>query len=212
VAIDQCSLIFVRTGSGHQNLGCFCPHIWLIDFQEIFKNLSGFSSNFCPHTHQPSDITFTGPPPPRRHLRPFNAATHNAHHPPRWSPTTITRRPTWQCHVTNRTTGHIDARQRRWEPSCHVAVGDVASRRWTTTRSVPPPPYCLLTPEPGVATRRRTIIDHRPISTQHNTMATRAHHHPPRRWPITTPSIGDEDPGPAPPHQRRQWPSTSTTP
>jgi len=32
---------------------------------------------------------------------------------------------------------------------------------------------------------------------------------PPRRWPITTPSIGDEDPGPAPPHKRQQWPSTT---
>jgi len=39
--------------------------------------------------------------------------------------------------------------------------------------------------------------------------ATRAHHHPPRRWPITTPSIGDEDPGSAPPHERRQRPSTT---
>ena len=40
-------------------------------------------------------------------------------------------------------------------------------------------------------------------------MAMRAHHHPPRRWPITTPSIGDEDPGPAPPHECRQQPSTT---
>jgi len=39
--------------------------------------------------------------------------------------------------------------------------------------------------------------------------ATRAHHHPPRRWPITTPSIGDEDPGPAPPHECQQRPSTT---
>jgi len=64
-----------------------------------------------------------------------------------------------------------------------------------------------------------------PISTQHNkttTMTTmpcngkvstrtamRAHHHPPRQWPITTPSIGNKDPGPAPPHERQQWPSTT---
>jgi len=51
-----------------------------------------------------------------------------------------------------------------------------------------------------VATGQRMIIVRHPISTQHNTMATRAHHHPPRQWPITTPSIGNEDPGPAPPH------------
>ena len=38
-------------------------------------------------------------------------------------------------------------------------------------------------------------------------MATRAHHHPPRLWPITTPNIGDEDP--APPHECQQRPSTT---
>jgi len=33
-------------------------------------------------------------------------------------------------------------------PSCHVTVSDMATKWWTTLRSVPPPPYCLLTPEP----------------------------------------------------------------
>jgi len=33
-------LIFVWTGSGHWNLGCFCLHIWLMDFQGISKILS----------------------------------------------------------------------------------------------------------------------------------------------------------------------------
>jgi len=34
-------------------------------------------------------------------------------------------------------------------PSCHIAVSNMATRQWTTMRSVPPSPYCLLTPEPG---------------------------------------------------------------
>ena len=90
-------------------------------------------------------------------------------------------------------------------------------------------PLPLLFANPGarchisnMATGQRTIIVRRPISMQHNTTttmlhngkvstrtATRAHHHPPRQWPITTPSIGDEDPGPAPPHECCQWPSTT---
>jgi len=51
-----------------------------------------------------------------------------------------------------------------------------------------------------------TMLRNGKVSTR---MATRAHHHPPRRWPITTPSISDKDPGPAPPHERRQRPSTT---
>ena len=68
LAIDQCQRIFVRIGSGHRNLGRFCPHIWLIHLWEISKilsaqayGLSGFSSNFCPHRDQSLDRTFTGP-------------------------------------------------------------------------------------------------------------------------------------------------------
>jgi len=34
-------------------------------------------------------------------------------------------------------------------PSCHIAVSGMATKRWTMTRSVPLPLYCLLTPEPG---------------------------------------------------------------
>ena len=88
-------------------------------------------------------------PPPRRHLRLSNAATHNTHHPPRWSPTTITRRPTWQCHITNRTNGHIDARQRRREPKLPRCSWRCGCQTMDNNEVSPPPPYCLLTPEPG---------------------------------------------------------------
>ena len=42
------------------------------------------------------------------------------HAPP--SPTTTTARTTWQRHVSQRTSGHIDR-----DGGCHVAVGDVAT-------------------------------------------------------------------------------------
>jgi len=66
--LTNVQLIFVWTGSGHQNLGHFCLHIWLMYFQGISKilsaqacGLSDFLSNFCLHRHQPFDMTFTGP-------------------------------------------------------------------------------------------------------------------------------------------------------
>jgi len=49
----------------------------------------------------------------------------------------------------------------------------------------PPSPLLFANPRArchvsDMATGRQMIIIHRPISTQHNTTATRAHHHPPR--------------------------------
>ena len=134
---------------------------------------------FLNHHHRPQCPCT----PPRCHLRLFNAATHNAHHPQRWSPTTITQWPTWQCHVTNRTNGHIDVRQRRWEPKLPCRSWQRGCQMMDNDEVSPPSP--LLFANPGarchvsdVATRWRTIIIRRPISTEPNTTTTDGR----RRW------------------------------
>jgi len=129
-------------------------------------------------------------------------------------------------------------RQRQQEPDLPHRSRRHGRQTMDNNEVSPPSPLLFANPRArchisDVATRWRTIIIHRLISTQHNMIttdgwrrqatmttmlcngkvstrtATRAHHHPPRRWPITTPSISNEDPGPAPPHEHRQRPSTT---
>jgi len=153
-------------------------------------------------------------PPPRRHLHLSDTATHNAHHPPHWLPTTIMRRPMWQCHVTNQTNGHIDARQQRQEPELPHRSRRHGRQTMDNDEVSPPPPYCLLTPEPG-AYQPPTNDEHGPPRPP-----TNGEHSPPRPHtngkhdPPPPPTNGDDGPTPAPtrrtpPHERRTPPTTS---
>jgi len=167
-------------------------------------------------------------PPPHCHLHLFDTATHNAHHPPRWSPTTITRWPTWQCHITNRTNGHIDAREqwqepelprRSWWRGCQTMDNDEVS---------PPPPYCLLTLEPGATSAMwqlgsewsSFIVWFQPNPTQQRWMDGNDDDDDNAMQRQGVDTNGYEGPPPptkmmahhhplAPPHKHQQWPSTT---
>ena len=60
------------------------------------------------------------------HLATMTNARGHAHP----SPTTMTARTTWQCHISKRTSSYINR-----DEGCHVAVGNVATKWWMTMMS-----------------------------------------------------------------------------